>query len=128
MRGYICDNVGDRPPETSGLHCMKSVSIQSFSDPYFPTFGLNTEGYSVSVRIQSECGKIRTKKTPNTDTFHAVLLHKVEKKWFKGSSLCEFWTHLNKYIEIIIIKALKIITEKPVKDLWWSIFKKKVYG
>ena len=23
-------------------------------------------------RIQSECGKIRTRKTPNTDTFHAV--------------------------------------------------------
>ena len=26
------------------------------------------------VRIQSECGKIRTKKTPNTDTFHAVFM------------------------------------------------------
>ena len=26
----------------------------------------------VSLRIQSECGKIRTRKTPNTDTFHAV--------------------------------------------------------
>ena len=24
------------------------------------------------VRIQSECGKIRTRKTPNTDIFHAV--------------------------------------------------------
>ena len=24
------------------------------------------------IRIQSECGKIRTRKTPNTDTFHAV--------------------------------------------------------
>ena len=26
------------------------------------------------VRIQSECEKIRTRKTPNTDAFHAVLL------------------------------------------------------
>ena len=25
------------------------------------------------LRIQSECGRIRTRKTPNTDTFHAVL-------------------------------------------------------
>ena len=25
-----------------------------------------------SFRIQSKCGKIRTRKTPNTDTFHAV--------------------------------------------------------
>ena len=24
------------------------------------------------LRIQSECGKMRTRKTPNTDTFHAV--------------------------------------------------------
>ena len=29
--------------------------------------------YSVSLRIQSKCGKIRTRKTPNTDTFRAVI-------------------------------------------------------
>ena len=39
---------------------------------FFPTFGLNTERYGVSLCIQSECGKIRTGKTPNTDTFHTV--------------------------------------------------------
>ena len=33
-----------------------------FSGPYFPVFGLNTKRYSVSLRIQSECGKIRTRK------------------------------------------------------------------
>ena len=32
----------------------------------------NTERYRVSLRIQSECGKIRTKIIPNVDTFHAV--------------------------------------------------------
>ena len=53
-------------------HCVKSVFIQSYSGPYFPAFGLNTERYGVSLRIQSECGKIRTRITPNTDTFHAV--------------------------------------------------------
>ena len=36
---------------------MKSVRIQSFSGPYFPTFGLNTKRYSVSL-IYSECGII----------------------------------------------------------------------
>ena len=34
-----------------------------FSGPYFLAFGLNTERYFVSLCIQSECGKIRTKKT-----------------------------------------------------------------
>ena len=55
-------------------HCVKSVRIRSFSGPYFPAFGLNTERYGVSLHIQSECGKIRPKKTPNTDTFHAAPL------------------------------------------------------
>ena len=32
--------------------------------------------YPVSLRIQYECGKIRTRKTPNTGTFHAVILQK----------------------------------------------------
>ena len=40
---------------------------------YFPAFGLNTERYSVSLCIQSECEKIRSRKPPNADTFHAVL-------------------------------------------------------
>ena len=33
-----------------------------FSGQYFPAFGLNTERYGVSSPIQSECGKIRTRK------------------------------------------------------------------
>ena len=40
----------------------------------FSTFGLNSEKYSLSLHIQSECGKIRTWETPNADTFYAVLV------------------------------------------------------
>ena len=43
------------------------------SGPHFPAFGLNTERYSVSLRIQSECGKMRARITDNTDTFQAVM-------------------------------------------------------
>ena len=50
-------------------HCVKRVRIQSYSGPYFPTFGLNTGTYGVSLRIQSECGKIRTIITPNRTLF-----------------------------------------------------------
>ena len=56
----------------SHSHCVKSVRIRIFAGPYFPVFGLNTETYGVSLPIQSECGKIRTRKTPNTDTFNVV--------------------------------------------------------
>ena len=55
------------------IHSVKSVGIWSYSGPYFPAFGLNTERYGVSHRIQSECGKMRTRITPNTDTFYAVI-------------------------------------------------------
>ena len=30
-------------------HCVKSVCIRSFSDPYFPAFELNTETRSISL-------------------------------------------------------------------------------
>ena len=50
-------------------HWVKKVRIRSFSSPYFPAFGLNMKRYSVSLRIQSECGKIRTRKTPKYGLF-----------------------------------------------------------
>ena len=56
-------------------HCVKSVKvIEGYSGPYFLAFGMNTEIYEISLRIQSECGKIPTRITPNTDTFHAVYI------------------------------------------------------
>ena len=48
------------------LYCVKS-------GPYFPEFRLNAERYGISLRIQCQCGKIRTRKTPNTDSFYPVL-------------------------------------------------------
>ena len=50
------------------LYCVKIV----YSGPYFPAFGLTTERYGIYLRIQSKCGKIRTRITPNRDTFYAV--------------------------------------------------------
>ena len=52
--------------------CVKSFHIKSFSGPFFPALGLNTESYSVNIRIRCKCGKIWTRKSPNTDTFYAV--------------------------------------------------------
>ena len=55
------------------VHCMKSVRIRSYSGPHFPAFGLNTERYFVSLRIQSECGELPTRITPNMDPFCVVV-------------------------------------------------------
>ena len=61
------------------MQYVKSVCIWSYSGPHFPEFGLNTERYGVSLCIQSECGKMRTRITPNTDTFYAVIV--MIEKW-----------------------------------------------
>ena len=42
-----------------------------FSGPFFPHSDW-TDRYFVSLRVQSECGKIRTRKTPYLDKFHTV--------------------------------------------------------
>ena len=59
-------------------HCLKSVRIGSYSGLYFPTCGLTAERYGISLHIQFEFGKIRTRIPPNTDTFYAV---SVTGKW-----------------------------------------------
>ena len=43
-------------------HSWKVSKYGVFSGPYFPAFGLNTERYSIRIRIQPECEKIRTRK------------------------------------------------------------------
>ena len=40
---------------------MQSVIYGVISGLYVPVFGLNSEIYSVNLRIQSECRKIRTR-------------------------------------------------------------------
>ena len=62
------------------MHNAKSVQIRSFSGPYFPVFGLNTEIYPVNLRIQSKFGKIRTRKTPNLNIFHAAIAPNISIK------------------------------------------------
>ena len=58
--------------ESAALHCVRSVRIRNFSGPYSPGVGLGMEIYRGNLRIQSKCGKIRNRKTPNMGTFYAV--------------------------------------------------------
>ena len=48
--------------------------------------------YYVSLCIRSECGKIRTRITPNKDTFHAVLFKRNgNKKSNSHQNLANIW-------------------------------------
>ena len=62
--------------DSVNYHCLKSFRIRSYSGPYFPAFGLSMERYGVSLHTHSECGKMQSKITSNTDTFHAVYVCK----------------------------------------------------
>ena len=84
---FFCQRVQYWNREYNMTHSVKSVRIRSYSGPYFRAFGLNTERYGVYLRIQSKCGKIRTRIIPKTDTFRAVTniaLHSyVSDRWDK---------------------------------------------
>ena len=86
----------------------ENCPYSEFFGPYFPAFGLNTEIYSVSVHIQSEWGKIRTRETPNTNAFHAANWSEKSsqiygsgsrtnsfKKWPKYAGFCSGSRHTN---------------------------------
>ena len=53
---------------------MKRDRIWGYFGPYFPAFDQNTKRYGVSLLIQCECGIIWTRITPNTDTFHRMVV------------------------------------------------------
>ena len=50
----------------------KCPYLEFFRSVLLPLIGLNTEIYPADLRIQSKCGKIRTRETPNKDNFQAV--------------------------------------------------------
>ena len=47
----------------------KRCLYSEFSGPHFASFGLNMKIYRVNLPVPSEWGRIRTRKTPKTDTF-----------------------------------------------------------
>ena len=84
-------NNGEKNSVLNSFHCVKSVRIQVILVRIFCI----SSAYSVSFRIQSECGKMRTRITANTDTFYAVKdNHEFDSgKKHRLSYFCIFLTH-----------------------------------
>ena len=60
---------------TSRLFSLQLPSLREkcpYSELFWSAFSRIRTEYSVSLRIQSECGKIWTRISPNTDTFYTV--------------------------------------------------------
>ena len=76
---------------------MKSVHIQR---------------YGGSPRIQSKCGKIQTRKTPNTDTFDAVYIFEKNEAIVLSLGNCKLPT-VNKF------HITHNITQKVIKPVFY---------
>ena len=93
------------------VHCVKNVRIRRYSGPHFPTFGMNTERYGVTLRIHSKCGKMRTRITPNTDTFYTVL------NFFSFSPFFSFSRYFYKFFpDILLMFAFNKISSPRLSD------------
>ena len=81
-------------------HCVKSARIRSYSGLHFPAYGLNTERYGISLRIQSKCGKIRTRITLNTDISHAIHDTWIRQSWEVMWLIKYIISPLAKYLQV----------------------------
>ena len=83
-------------------HYAKYVRIWSYSGLHFPAFALNTKRYDLSLRIQSECGKMRTRKTQNTvdislavaashHPWKSIFKLFLKLSWLEKSFMCIEW-------------------------------------
>ena len=85
-----------------------------FSGPYFSVFRLNTERYSVSLRIQAECGRIRTRKSSVFGHFsHSVNICCITASnvllWKKDGQISGFVLGTTQFWSKIFLEKLRIV-------------------
>ena len=78
---------------------VKSDRVWSYFGSYFSAFALNSEVYFVNLRIQSECGKIRSRQSLNTDNICKV-------SYLKLHILGDIWNYMP---AILVPSSAKII-------------------
>ena len=87
-------------------HYIKSVRIRSVSGRHFLAFGLNTEVYSVNLRIQSEYGKMQTRKAPKTESYHAVNVTTWNPQFSKTARCIFLYSHFHLFVTFFIYVSL----------------------
>ena len=81
----------------------------------------DTKRYSVSLPIQSECRKIRIRKTPNTDTFHEVQLNFVFHLHEDFHIFCNLAHSMKKILYLLENKFLYLL-EMNLNFFKWKKF------
>ena len=65
----LCEIEKKQPIVKENIVYKKNIAFWRIFSMYFPTFGMNTKIYLVNLRIQSECGRMKTREAPNTKIF-----------------------------------------------------------
>ena len=89
-----------------------------FCSPYFPAFGLNVERYSVFLRIQSKCEKIRSRKNSVFGHFSRSV-GQLEKTYTGNLPAKKYW---NIIFPFIIYSSWLIIFSKNISTTFVWIY------
>ena len=65
------------------ISCVKSVRIRSYSGPHFSRIFSHSDWIRSPYSVR--CGKMRTRITPNTDTFYAVISWRTQMQFQMAS-------------------------------------------
>ena len=104
---------------SSITHCIKKIRIRRFFDRYFPTFGLKTEIYKINHSIQSKWGKIRTRKTPNTDKFYSVaIITTITSSYLFAGRKGRYCPFLYNVVQWTVT----FLARNPIKPYLWLFF------
>ena len=96
------------------LHCMKSIRIQSYSGPYFPAFGLNTEG----ILLVNNVTVMNTVSVVTGGFFEKISFRFL----FRERTDHKFLSSVMTAFAAMLITQRHIQT--PVKHIRWSFLKK----
>ena len=95
-----------------------------FSGPYFPVYVLNTEIYGVNLRIQSEYGKIRTRKHfifghfSRTDCDEAIIVRLLQCYCKAPVTSKLSLTNQNAILFVIFLWSLAILFNNLNNNFW----------
>ena len=97
---------------TKLITAWKVSKYRVFSGPYITAFELNTERYSLSLRIQSECGKIRNRKSSVLGDFSRSVFAGVFTlaRRFVNSCGWNFWTSPSCFAAVFLVAGVEPVS------------------
>ena len=114
----LCSNLKILNTRKSTSHCVKNVRIRSYSGPYFPAFGMNTERYCISpysVRMRENTGQ------NNSEYRHILLNESHSFSYYEYSAVdlqSRFCNHLLGKLSVVLTTTKVVAGVVTIDCLW----------